>query len=445
LQFLYGISGKYILSGQHNYPTVGDRNSQFAARYVGKTPVVFSTDWGFADKDSTDSYLARPEIVKEAIRQHRQGAIVTICWHAVPPTADEPVTFRAAPGSDPQRLATVQGRLLDEQFRDVLTPGTELHERWAAQVDEIAKFLKHLQDAKVPVLWRPYHEMNGDWFWWGGRAGEYGTSDLYKQLYGRLVDHHGIHNLVWVWSVDRAPREELAHAKFFPGHEYVDVLSLDVYGNDFSQDYYDSLVALSRGKPLALGEVGNPPASEILDKQPRWAYYVTWAGMVRNTPKVQYDALLRDERVLGLSDEAYIKSAARYWTSCPAARFLRVVGDERGAEHAGSTRPGVLVAAIGGAAQRRPIHAVEDSRHRVGRVEHDGRRPHARRGGAPIHPLQRPGDHDRDALQRRRDDRDQVDNDFWREHMGLARDVAARRRRPDPGDRTVGRVALGRA
>lgn len=319
LKYLCDISGNHILSGQHNYPNVRDRNSQFAARYIGKAPVVFSTDWGHADESSTDSYLARPDIVAEAIRQHQRGALVTICWHAVPPSADEPVTFRQLPGSDPKALASVQGRLLDEQFRDVLTSGTELHEHWAAQVDEIAKYLKQLQDADVPVLWRPYHEMNGDWFWWGGRVGEHSTVDLYHQLYDRLVNHHGLHNLLWVWSVDRPNKPGMEHNKYFPGHEYVDILSLDVYGNDFSKSYYDSLVALSEGRPLALGEVGNPPSAEILDAQPRWTYYVTWAGMVRNTSPAEYEALKQNKRVLWLGDESYRDSAAPYWEACGIA------------------------------------------------------------------------------------------------------------------------------
>ena len=127
------------------------------------------------------SYLARPDIVKEAIRQHQLGSLVTICWHAVPPTADEPVTFRPdfSKPAKPESLASVQGQLLDQQFQDVLTPGTELYKRWEAQVDTIAFYLKKLRDAKVPVLWRPYHEMNGDWFWWGGRTGKYSTCLLY--------------------------------------------------------------------------------------------------------------------------------------------------------------------------------------------------------------------------------------------------------------------------
>lgn len=324
LQFLYSISGKHILTGQHNYPNTKSRNSEFAAKYIGKTPVIFGSDWGHAKAGDSDSYLARPDIVQEAIRQHRMGAIVALCWHAVPPTADEPITFRQLPGSDPKHLKSVQGSLLDDQFRDVLTPGTELYNRWCSQVDEVAVFLKQLQDAHVPVLWRPYHEMNGDWFWWGHRTGEYSTAALYRQLFDRLVNHHHLNNLVWVWSVDRPSRPGMEHARFFPGSEYVDVLALDVYGNDFAQSYYDSLVALSQGKPLALAEVGNPPSPEILAAQPRWTYYMTWATMVRNTTKRQYAALMADPRVLNLEDPAYEAAVEPYRKVCglPPLHFV---------------------------------------------------------------------------------------------------------------------------
>src|SRR6202522_115939 len=127
LKFFYSISGKYILPGQHNFPNVKGRNTEFATQYIGETPVIYSTDWGFAQDGNSDSYLARQDIVNEAIRQNKLGSIVTICWHAVPPTADEPVTFQPAPGADSTRLHSVQGRLLDQQFKDILTPGTALY------------------------------------------------------------------------------------------------------------------------------------------------------------------------------------------------------------------------------------------------------------------------------------------------------------------------------
>ena len=314
LGVLYDISGKYTLTGQHNFPNTASRNSEFFTRHLGKTPAVYSQDWGFAKEGDKDSALARPQVVEEVKRQHKLGSIITLCWHAVPPTADEPVPFRPGrPGATttpPGELASVQGRLTDEQFKDILTPGTRLHQRWCQQVDVIAGFLKQLRDAHIPVLWRPYHEMNGDWFWWGGRSGENGTSALYRQLFDRLVKVHKLDNLVWVWSVDRPGDSATAFQGFYPGDKYVDVLSLDVYGQDFKQSNYDDLVALSKGKPLVLGEVGNPPTAEILDRQPRWASYVVWAGMVRSTPRKQQREILGDPRVISREDGAYWKAIA---------------------------------------------------------------------------------------------------------------------------------------
>lgn len=325
LKFFRDISGKYTLTGQHNYPNVKDRNTRFAAGYTGKTPAVFSSDMGFAKDGDTDSFLARPDIVKEAIRQHGLGSIITLCWHAVPPTADEPVTFRPRPGgAPPESLASVQGKLMDAQFKDVLTPGTALYKKWCGQVDSVAVYLKKLRDAHVPVLWRPYHEMNGDWFWWGGRVGKYGTAALYRQLFERYSKIHKLNNLIWVWSVDRPNKPEMKFSNYFPGSRTFDILALDVYGADFNRSYYDSLEALSGGKPLVLGEVGTPPSPAILADQPKWSYYVVWAGMVRNTSKKQYQILLNDPRILSLESNAYREAVAPFRAACGLAALPRL-------------------------------------------------------------------------------------------------------------------------
>jgi mannan endo-1,4-beta-mannosidase len=335
LGYIQGLSGRHLLSGQHNYPNSGDRNTRYAADYIGETPVVWSQDFGFAAEGDKDSYLARPAIIREAIRQHRKGAIVTLCWHAVPPTADEPITFQPLAGADSTALASVQGRLLDRQFRDILTPGTALNRHWRRQVDAIASFLKQLQDAHVPVLWRPYHEMNGDWFWWGGRhQGEYTTRALYRQLFDYLVVHHGLNNLIWVWSVDRPTRPDRAFDLYYPGSDYLDVLALDVYGNDFNQSYYDGLLRLSQGKPIALGEVGNPPALEILAAQPNWTWWVVWAGMVGYTSRSDWEKQAADPRVLFLEDQAYLEGTRAY----RAALGLAPLAIDRAADYSGTWR-----------------------------------------------------------------------------------------------------------
>lgn len=281
---------------------------------MGKTPVVYSTDWGFALGGDKDSYKARQKIVDEVIKQNKLGSIITICWHAVPPTADEPVTFQPLPGADSSKLESVQGRLLEKQFEDILTPGTALYKHWCKQVDTIAVYLKKLQDAHVPIIWRPYHEMNGNWFWWGGRVirDKYSTVRLYRQLFDRLVNYHKLNNLIWMWNVDRPSTPQRKFSNFYVGNNYFDIASLDVYGSDFSQRYYDSLLALAKGKPIALGEVGNPPTPEVLKLQPKWTYYVIWAGMVRNTTKKEFKKLTNDSHVLTLDDEAYRIAIAPY-------------------------------------------------------------------------------------------------------------------------------------
>ena len=318
LKYIQGVSGKYILSGQHNFPASGERNTLFAADYFGKTPVVWSQDFGFAAEGDKDSYLSRPAIVQEAIRQHKKGALITLCWHAVPPTAEEPVTFQPLAGADSAApLASVQGRLTDKQFRDILTPGTLLYKQWIKQVDEIASFLKQLQQAKVPVLWRPYHEMNGDWFWWGGRhEGKYTTAALYKQIFNRMVNYHKLNNLVWIWSVDRPSQPGREFVKYYPGTQYLDILAIDIYGNDFNKNYYEGLMVLSEGKPVTLGEVGNPPSPEILEEQPNWVYWVVWAGMARGTSLADYERLTSNPRFVFMEDQTYINGTKEYRLSC---------------------------------------------------------------------------------------------------------------------------------
>jgi mannan endo-1,4-beta-mannosidase len=316
LDLYYRISGKYTLTGQHNYPSTKDLNSRFALKYTGHTPVIWSSDMGFAKDGDKDSYLSRPDIVREAIRQHKKGSVITLCWHAVPPTAKEPVTFQPRRKMPPDSLNSVQGQLTDQQFKDVLTPGTKLYNSWAAQVDSVAGYLKKLQDAHVPVLWRPYHEMNGDWFWWGGRVGATGTAALYRQLYDRLVNHHKLNNLVWVWNVDRPSTPVRKFSNFYPGNNFLDIVSLDVYGSDFNQAYYDSLIVLAKGKPVLFGEVGNPPVIEVFEHQPRWASWVIWAGMVKNLTKKQYQALYSDPRMLSREDPHYWEAIAPFRKAC---------------------------------------------------------------------------------------------------------------------------------
>jgi mannan endo-1,4-beta-mannosidase len=294
LAYIYSISGKATIAGQHNYPNVGARWTDMAYDLTAKYPGLFGTDFGFSGGEDKDSVLARPAIIAEIERQWHNGAVITVTWHEVRPTDDEPVTFKDS----------VQGHLTDAQWKELLTPGSPLNLRWQAQVDVIAGYLKQLEDAHVPVLFRPYHEMSGNWFWWGGRPGKDGSQALYRQIYDRFVNVHHLDNLLWVWNANTPNGFNAGSIEdYYPGAQYADLLSEDVYG-EFKQKYYTDMLKLAGDKPIALAEVGGVPSPEVLAKQPRWTYFMCWSEFIQeHNPLDQVNTIYHAPMVLTRDDQ----------------------------------------------------------------------------------------------------------------------------------------------
>jgi len=302
LQYLYDISGKQTLIGQHAAPLVG--RSQLGRVYhaTNRYPAIFGQDFGFSAPGTWDGINFRQQLVDEAIRRHEQGFIIVLMWHAVRPIEDEPVKFKTS----------VQGPLTDQQWRDLVTPGTAVNERWKSQVDVVAWHLKQLRDAGVPVLWRPYHEMNGKWFWWGQKRGDDGYKKLYRMLFDRLVNFHHLNNLIWIYGANETREGVDPYEMYYPGKDVVDVLGTDVYQGSFKKDY-DSLLALADGKPIALAEVGKVPPIEILTSEPKWAWFMTWGELLgvgstwADMPKVR--AVYESEHTLTLDRLPWVVAA----------------------------------------------------------------------------------------------------------------------------------------
>lgn len=144
-------------------------------------------------------------------------------------------------------------------------------------IDSIATQLKRLQTAKVPVLWRPLHEAGGAWFWWGAK-GSQATKALYDILYNRLVNTHGLHNLIWVWSTPEAD--------WYPGNTKVDIIGYDSYPGEFQygsqKSVFDQLYEIVEGKKLiAMTENGPiPDMDECVTADAMWSYFSSWSDMV---------------------------------------------------------------------------------------------------------------------------------------------------------------------
>ena len=271
LEYIYSISGNQIMTGQHAAPLMDSIPLSVTHRMTGNYPALYGQDFGFSFPGYWDGINFRQRIVDEAIRRHEQGFVISLMWHAVTPILDEPVAFR--PGVQTENS---ENHLTDDQWQELITPGTHLNDRWKSQVDVIAWFLKQLEYAEVPVLWRPYHEMNGGWFWWGKREGEDGYKKLWIMLYERLTNFHGLDNLVWVYNTNEFKEGVNPHVTHFPGHEYVDIFATDVYSEGYNQVNYDTLLELAEDKPIALGEVGDAPSLEVIRAQPRWSWFMRW-------------------------------------------------------------------------------------------------------------------------------------------------------------------------
>ena len=119
-----------------------------------------------------------------------------------------------------------------------------------------------------------------------------------------LAARERLDNLIWVWDTN-APRatpgdEAGAYEDFYPGGEYVDVLAADVYHKDWKQSHHDDLAKLAAGKPIALGEVGDAPSPELLERQPQWSWFMPWFLQARNPDALR--TVFADKRVLTKDD-----------------------------------------------------------------------------------------------------------------------------------------------
>ncbi len=275
LKYLYQIKGTKTLYGMHNI--IGGMSKAIDSIYhiTGHYPVIWGGDFGFADENhDIDNIKYRPLLVPEIKKQYARGSIIVMSYHQANPFLGEPTPFKGG----------IISQLTDEQWKELTTPGTPLYKKWTVQMDLIAVYFKELQDAKIPIIFRPYHEMNGDWFWWGHRKGEDGFKALWHQLYDYYTIHHKLNNILWAWTPDK-PWDDVGD--YYPNDSTVDVLGCDIYPmNDstavYPQVFYDRMLKLANGKPLALTENSVLPSPEVLKKQP-WVWMMSWGKMVFNT------------------------------------------------------------------------------------------------------------------------------------------------------------------
>lgn len=183
---------------------------------VNDFPAVFGWDLGKLERDQVNNIDGVPFLkMKEYIKWvYDKGGINTISWHL-----DNPVTYGNA-WDTTRAVASI-------------LPGGESHESYKLWLNKVAFFLKSLKgrDGKmIPILWRPYHELGGNWFWWGQQAC---TKEEYIKLWKFTVDYFrnemNIRNLIYVYSYSHNFSTVDEFLERYPGDDYVDMMGFDIY------------------------------------------------------------------------------------------------------------------------------------------------------------------------------------------------------------------------
>ncbi len=213
-------------------------------KVTGKLPAMRGLDFKANDFDG---------VVMRSIEWTKRGGLVTICWHTGVAISDYP-----------------ESKEDDPDFERLFTEGTAENTTLMSSWDRAARALQDLRRANVTVLWRPFHEFDGQWFWWG-KGGSENFKRLWKLMYDKFKNEYKLDNLIWVLGY-----ADFVKDGWYPGDEYCDIIGSDTYDNSTHKAGWELLKKLTV-KPMAFHECGNvPPVGDFVRDGAVWAWFMTW-------------------------------------------------------------------------------------------------------------------------------------------------------------------------
>jgi mannan endo-1,4-beta-mannosidase len=213
----------------------------------------------------------------------QQGGLISIGWAPVNPWTDKPNW----PFDDEANARS--------KMEELVTPGSPVYEKWQNSLARIADGLSELQKAKVVVLWRPFYEMNGFWYWYGTTS-HFSDPQPFTKVYWQIFDYftkeRGLDNLLWVYAPShfascgdpRCKPVEWA----YPGDDVIDIVGGTSYGNAMRIADYEAYTKFK--KPLIMSEYAPDEsnskgfnntiyAERLLKEYPRIASWTSWGGI----------------------------------------------------------------------------------------------------------------------------------------------------------------------
>ncbi len=280
--YIWSVYNNQILSGQQESTWMqggADYEMNYIYEKTGKYPAIRGLDFMHMDFDG---------VVQRSIDWWEKGGIVTICWHC---------------GTDFTGEWTHSQQTVIEDWEAALTEGTPEYDTLIKGMDMGAEALLKLQEAGVPVLWRPFHELDGNWFWWS-KGGAENFAKLWQIMYDRYTNHWGLNNLIWVAGYSHNMDKKAVD--WYPGDEYVDIVGGDSYtkganGNLFKKCQY----LIADKKPICFHECGTIPTSEELKSaKANWCYFMTWHTdyITKENSVDALNAIYSDEYVITLDE-----------------------------------------------------------------------------------------------------------------------------------------------
>lgn len=267
--------GTKMLSAQQESTWVAtpDYEVNYIQEVTGKYPAIRGLDYMNGDFEGVN---------ERAKSWWDKGGLVTICWHT-----------------------GIDGKGYDEASNDVpdfdalLTEGTEENKKMLENWDKAANALQVLQAQGVPVLWRPFHEFDGQWFWWGK-----GTSEdfikLWKYMYDKFTNEYKLNNLIWVLGYSGEVKDN-----WYVGDDYCDIIGSDTYDNSTNLSAWKKLQSVTTAKkPIAFHECGNIPAPEEFEKDGDiWSWFMCWhTDHIMNNDKENLKKVYNSDLVITLDE-----------------------------------------------------------------------------------------------------------------------------------------------
>lgn len=196
----------------------GFGNKSDVKEVCGDFPAVYGWDLGNIGHSMNNDNIDFSEMKSLIKGAYKRGGVNTFSFHQA-----NPVT-----GSHAWDITPAVAHIL---------PGGSYHAQYLKRLDLVAEFIKELKGDDgffIPVIFRPYHEHNGDWFWWGkGPASEQEFIDLWRFTVDYLKNEQEVHNVLYAFSPDRSrindPANPAEYLYGYPGDDYVDIIGLDNY------------------------------------------------------------------------------------------------------------------------------------------------------------------------------------------------------------------------